>query len=50
VGWTVDNGKAVPAVFGNTYANTDIYYMTAGNTLRHTGVPRTLKACCAYFQ
>jgi hypothetical protein len=30
--------------------NTDIYYMTAGNTLRHTGVPRTLKACRAYFK
>ena len=30
--------------------NTDIYYMTAGNTLRHTGVDRTLKACRAYFQ
>ena len=30
--------------------NTDIYYMTAGNTLRHTGIDRTLKACRAYFQ
>lgn len=49
MGWTVNNSKAVPAVFGTTSANTDIYYMTAGNTLRHTGVPRTLKTCRAYF-
>ncbi len=36
--------------FDISYYNTDIYYMTAGNTLRHTGVPRTLKACRAYFK
>ena len=36
--------------FDISYNNTDIYYMTAGNTLRHTGVPRTLKACRAYFK
>jgi len=30
--------------------NADIYYMIAGNTLKHTGVDRTLKACRAYFQ
>ena len=30
--------------------DTDIYYMTAGNKLKYTGVPRTLKACRAYFQ
>ena len=24
--------------------------MTAGSTLKHTGKPRTLKACRAYFQ
>lgn len=36
--------------FDITSANTDIYYMTAGNTLRHTGVDRTLKACRAYFK
>lgn len=34
----------------NTPANDDIYYMTAGNTLKHTGKQRTLKACRAYFQ
>ena len=34
----------------NTPANDDIYYMTAGNTLKHTGKARTLKACRAYFQ
>ena len=33
-----------------TTANEDIYYMIAGNTLKHTGVDRTLKACRAYFQ
>ena len=32
----------------NTPANDDIYYMTAGNTLKHTGKERTLKACRAY--
>lgn len=30
--------------------NADIYYMIAGNTLKHTGINRTLKACRAYFQ
>ena len=30
--------------------NEDIYYLTAGNKLKHTGVDRTLKACRAYFQ
>ena len=33
-----------------TAADENIYYMTAGNTLKHTGVDRTLKACRAYFQ
>ena len=28
----------------------NIYYMTSGNTLKHTGVARTLKACRAYFK
>ena len=28
----------------------DIYYMTSNNTLKHTGIDRTLKACRAYFQ
>ncbi len=28
----------------------DIYYMTAENTLKHTGKDRTLKACRAYFK
>jgi len=36
--------------FDITPDDTDIYYMTAGNTLKHTGKPRTLKACRAYFQ
>ena len=30
--------------------DTDIYYMTADNTLKHTGKARTLLACRAYFQ
>lgn len=34
----------------NTPDNDDIYYMTADNTLIHTGKARTLKACRAYFQ
>lgn len=34
----------------DTPDNDDIYYMTAGNTLKHTGKQRTLKACRAYFQ
>ena len=34
----------------NPTDNADIYYMTAGNTLKHTGKTRTLKACRAYFQ
>ncbi len=36
--------------FGITADDTDIYYMTANNTLKHTGVARTLLACRAYFQ
>ena len=28
----------------------DIYYMTTGSVLKHTGKARTLKACRAYFQ
>ena len=36
--------------FDITPDDTDIYYMTAGSTLKHTGVNRTLKACRAYFQ
>ena len=35
--------------FDITPDDTDIYYMTAGSTLKHTGVNRTLKACRAYF-
>ncbi len=31
-------------------SDTDIYYMTAGNKLRHTGKARTLKACRAFFR
>ena len=34
----------------NTPANDDIYYMTSGDQLKHTGKERTLKACRAYFQ
>ncbi|MCR4958964.1 MAG: fibronectin type III domain-containing protein, partial [Prevotella sp.] len=34
----------------DTPANDDIYYLTAGNTLKHTGKARTLNACRAYFQ
>ena len=33
-----------------TPANPEIYYMTSGNTLKHTGVNRTLRACRAYFR
>ena len=33
-----------------TAADDDIYYMTAGSALRHTGVDRTLNACRAYFR
>lgn len=36
--------------FPITAADTDIYYMTGNNELKHTGVDRTLKACRAYFQ
>ena len=36
--------------FSIDQTNTDIYYMTAQNTLKHTGVARTLHACRAYFQ
>ena len=35
--------------FNITSANDDIYYMTANNTLKHTGIDRTLNACRAYF-
>ena len=34
----------------DTPANDDIYYMTSGSVLKHTGKARTLKACRAYFQ
>ena len=36
--------------FDITAADENIYYMTAGNTLKRTGTPRTLKACRAYFE
>ena len=36
--------------FPITAANDDIYYMTSGSTLKHTGTDRTLKSCRAYFQ
>ena len=36
--------------FDITATDNDIYYMTAGNKLAHTGIDRTLKACRAYFQ
>ncbi len=36
--------------FDITPANESIYYMTSNNTLKHTGIDRTLKACRAYFQ
>ncbi len=36
--------------FNITPANDDIYYLTAGNLLKHTAKARTLKACRAYFQ
>jgi len=36
--------------FGITAADDDIYYMTAGNKLKHTAKDRTLNACRAYFQ
>ena len=36
--------------FGIDQNDEDIYYMTAENTLKHTGVARTLHACRAYFQ
>jgi len=35
--------------FDITPADENIYYMTAGNELKHTGKDRTLKACRAYF-
>jgi len=35
--------------FDITDADENIYYMTAGGTLKHTGVARTLNACRAYF-
>ena len=34
----------------DTPANDDIYYLTTGGALRHTGKARTLMACRAYFQ
>ena len=36
--------------FGITAADEDIYYMTAGNTLKHTAKDRQLKALRAYFR
>ena len=36
--------------FNITPENEDIFYMTAGNELKHTGQNRTLKSCRAYFQ
>ena len=36
--------------FGITPANTDIYYLTADNKLKHTGKDRTLNALRAYFK
>ena len=36
--------------FGITPADDYIYYMTAGNMLKHTGIDRTLQACRAYFE
>ena len=36
--------------FPITAKNSDIYYMTSGSKLKHTGIDRTLLACRAYFQ
>jgi hypothetical protein len=36
--------------FPITAKNSDIYYMTSGSMLKHTGIDRTLLACRAYFQ
>ena len=36
--------------FNITSEDEDIFYMTAGNELKHTGQNRTLKSCRAYFQ
>ena len=36
--------------FTITADDTGIYYMTAGNELKATGIDRTLKSCRAYFQ
>ena len=36
--------------FNINETNTDIYYMTVDNTLKHTAKARTLLACRAYFQ
>ena len=36
--------------FPITSEDEDIFYMTAGNELKHTGIDRTLKSCRAYFQ
>lgn len=59
---TVNATQAEPLNFGgiqfigyydaftiNTPVNDNIYYMTANNTLKHTGTERTLNACRAYF-
>jgi len=35
--------------FPITAADENIYYMTSGSTLKHTGKDRTLKSCRAYF-
>jgi len=35
--------------FPITAADDNIYYMTSGNTLKHTAKDRTLKSCRAYF-
>ncbi len=36
--------------FNITPDYTNYYYMTAGSTLKHTGIDRTLNACRAYFR
>jgi hypothetical protein len=36
--------------FPITADDTEIYYMTTGNKLKHTGVNRTLMSCRAYFR
>ena len=42
--------SAINLMAVNDCDDTDIYYLTAGNTLMHTWNPRTLNACRAYFQ